>query len=412
MGRISPLRSAFAVLLSALAAACVGGGEPVTGPSPGSGAPGAQGDGGPPREGVEAPTAGEGGAATTPPAPAGETLGFELGEAGSDVLREISILLGADRRPAYAIDVIREVHDLKDYSHRVRIPDAVERCRGAVADLGRSDYTEWDETGMVVVVLSTLALRDSAAIVRNDCVRVLAWFFDWVHPVAAGIPPGGETTEEGVLNALKAMEAILDKEKPFAEAADRLVLTDAVSVLGSHPWSDMSTPDPRLARNRLAQPRGVVRALAARAFRDGRDDAVLADSLDRAIIRVADQVLALSLIAALADPAAHVRAAAARALGERAVPGAVEMLAASLARESESSVRIAWIAALGELGARDEEGRKVVVPALAGVLGDPDGSVRRAAVRELARLTGENPGPESTDWQRWWRENAPEYEKP
>jgi hypothetical protein len=326
-----------------------------------------------------------------------------IGGAGDDLFREVSIFFGADRRPGYALRAIRDVHDLKDWSYRLDVPRAVENCREALADLMVSDYSDWDETGMTVVVVSTLAQRDASALVRNDCVRVLAWFRNWIAPLAAAIPPGPEPDQNAVLGALRAFESILKKEAPFEDPADRTVFVDGVAVLGSYPWAELALPDARLARNRVAQPRGVVRALAGRNFRPGRSDSLVADSLDRALIRVTDQVLVLSLLGGLADPVAHVRAAAARSLGEQRMVAAAPVLARALGTEPEASVRISWLAVLGNLGETGESVRDEVVPAIAGLLHDPNDSVRRAAARELAGLTHEDPGPDVTDWQRWWR---------
>ncbi|MCU0726937.1 MAG: HEAT repeat domain-containing protein [Planctomycetes bacterium] len=331
-----------------------------------------------------------------------------IGDAGGDLFQELAIFLGADRRPGYALRVIRDVHDLRDWSYRLDVPRAVEKCRDALSDLTVSDYAEWDETGMTVVVVSTLAQRDASALVRNDCVRVLSWFHDWIHPLSAAIPAGEPPDQEGVLDALRALESIMKKETPFADPADRMVFMDGVAVLGTYPWAELALPDAKLARNRVAQPRGVVRALAGRTFRDGRSDPLLADTLDRALIRVTDHVLSLSLLACLADSAAHVRAAAARALGERRIAGAAPVIARVLPGEPESSVRIALVGVLGDLGETGEDVKALAIPALAGLLEDPNDSVRRAAARELAGLTFENPGPDVSDWQRWWRERNAE----
>ena len=91
-----------------------------------------------------------------------------FGETGDDALRELTFLLGADRRPGYALRTIRDVHDLSDWSYKVNAKNPVERCREALADLMVSDYEGWGETGMVAVVVSTMIQRDASALVRND----------------------------------------------------------------------------------------------------------------------------------------------------------------------------------------------------------------------------------------------------
>jgi hypothetical protein len=331
-----------------------------------------------------------------------------FGDTGNDLLNELSFLLGADRRPGYALRTIRDVHDLSDWSYKIDAKNGVERCRESLEDLKVSDYEGWDETGMVVVVISTMIQRDASALVRNDCVGVLTWFYDWIHPLAEEIPAGSEPGEDAVLDALRALDSILTKEGGAAAGADRSVLVDAIATLGNFPWAKVALPEPRLMRTRVAQPRGVVRALASRPLKDARGNALLADTLDRALIRVTDQVITMSLLGALIDPADHVRSAAARAIQDRRLPGGVAQIARALPVEKESPVRLSCIAALGALGGDDEAAKAEAIPALAAALGDVNDSVRRAAATELARLTGEDPGPDVADWQRWWREKSPE----
>ena len=223
---------------------------------------------------------------------------------------------------------------------------------------------------------------------------MLTWFYDWIHPLAEEIPAGSEPGEDAVLDALRALQSILTKEGGAAAVdADRTVLVDAVSTLGNYPWSKLSVPDPRLVRTKVAQPRGVVRTLAGRPLNDARSNALLADTLDRALIRVTDQVITMSLLGALVDPSDHVRAAAARAAADRRVPGGAALIGRALPAERESSVRMACVVALGTLGTGDETAKAEAIPALAATLGDSNDSVRRAAATELARLTGEDPGP-------------------
>ena len=85
------------------------------------------------------------------------------------------------------------------------------------------------------------------------------------------------------------------------------------------------------------------------------------------------------LIDALKSPVADVRAQAARALGERAVPIADEPLIALL-KDREPAVRLQAVIALGRIGDRD------AVPALLPVLADKDAFIAFSARQALRRI--------------------------
>jgi len=331
-------------------------------------------------------------------------------DTSSDIFGDIAIFFGGDRPPSRALKVIREVHDLKDWSYRMNVPNAVEQCRDAVRDLARSDYASWDESGLVVSVVSQMLSRDPSALVRSDCVTALLWFHGWVHPDAKKMGKGVASPMEDVNRALTALAELPKGQAGVANPSNRLVCIDAVSILGSHPWDDIRSPDPSVVRTSLARPRGITRRLTARDLTGYRKVPEVRDTLDRALLRLSDQVIFMSLVGALADGSSHVRSAAVAALTRAGRSRAVPPLIHTLEKEEHEFVRTAIVEAITDLAEYSETPMPEAVVALAAELTDPDLSVRYAAARGLTRLTGESPGGDPTDWIRWWQENGAEYQ--
>jgi len=359
----------------------------------------------------------DGGSGGIPPAENGERPAeatgreFEFYGPGEfvEVLQEAFIFFGGDRPPSRAIQAIREVHDLRDWSLRRDVPDAVGKCREAVRDLTRSDYKTWHETAVAVVVLSEMSIRHPSALIRHECVDALEWFDGWIHPDAEKMGPGVETTEADVGKALRALDRLAASEKPPADPAERIVCVEAVTVLGSHVWDDGVAKEPAVIRTRLSRPRGILVRLIRPDLQRRRADEAVSDTLDRAILRLADTVIRLSQMAALGDRTAHVRARAAKAVARCGDARATAPLAWSLEAETRADVKRELAAALGEVAGSERAGE--AVPALGAALSHSSPSVRSAAARALAKVTGEDPGPDTSDWQRWWTEHSGEYGK-
>lgn len=351
----------------------------------------------PPREGGPSPS-GEAPAEIPTTEPAGKNP--------LDFLGEVLIFLGADRPPVLALREIREVHDLKDWSHRFDVPNSAERCREAVHDLGESDYESWDDLATAVWVLSTMAVRDPSALVRDDAIGVLAGFRPWVHRDAVAMGRGPQVTEEDVSRALSSLKDLHAENRPHRTPAERMACMDGISVLGNYPWDRLKMDDPAAARAQLSPPRGVFRFLLAGSLEADRADPRIRDTLDRALVRLSDEVIFLTEVAGLADRAGHVRRTAAKALEAAGDPRAVGPLAFTLSREGEDAVTLGILSALGELGTAGD--RTVALAAAAGRLDDPSPSVRRAAARAMAGITGENRPDDPAAWRRWWREQGGE----
>jgi len=385
--------SLFAVLLLmvCLAFACNGGTPPEAPPEGGTPGekPGESGENGKP-EGYQEP-------------PPTDLSKLEFSGGGFDFVNDVFIFFGADRPPSRALKEIREVHDMKDWSYNPKYPDAAKRTSEAIADLRESDYTSFDDTSMVVAILSTMVSRDRSALVRDDCIATLGWFRSWIHPMLLDVGDGVLTSEEEVLQALKVLDALHKDPKAKLSSSDRLVCLDAIAILGSHRWDDVVSDDPIVYRTKMSRPRAIIRRLTGYDLRTSRQDPQIRDTLDRALIRVTDQTLFLSLVAGLSDTVAHVRSGAARQLRKAGDPRALPPLLHTLESEEDAPVRLALISAISEVAVLTDEGKATATPSLAKALNDSSTSVQRAAARALKRVTGQNPGPDPIDWRRWWR---------
>ncbi len=334
-------------------------------------------------------------------------LEFAISEKSADFLQEVLIFLGADRPPRRALRVIRDTHDLKDWSLRLDVPGAAEKTREALRDLTRSDYESWEETALVISIVSTLSTRDRASLIRSDCISTLHWFDGWVHPDAVALGRGPEPAEKETLQAMNVILDLAEKAKTGDVAGNRGVVIQAVEILGNHRWARVDRPEPGILRARLSRPRGVIRLLGSNRLDWCKGDPEVRAALDRALVRLADDVHTLAPLAALGDRAPFVRAAAAAAIRPDAAD-AVGPLAHALRREVTASVRLSLVNALGRLAGEGAGPRHPAVAALAGVLADPDASVRRAAARLLERATGLGLGSDPAAWRRWWRNEGPE----
>jgi HEAT repeat protein len=138
-----------------------------------------------------------------------------------------------------------------------------------------------------------------------------------------------------------------------------------------------------------------------------RGNAQIRDTLDRALLRVSDEVVVLTMMAALADRTGYVRTSAAKALTRSRDARAVGPLILALESEPTDFVRLELVRALGASAVGDA--RRRAIPALADSLIDLDTSVRQAAAREMERLTGAGIGVDPSAWLRWWKEHGKEY---
>ncbi|MHC4470968.1 MAG: hypothetical protein ACYTDY_12100 [Planctomycetota bacterium] len=317
---------------------------------------------------------------------------------------------GGDPGPSEQLSVLRLLHDPLDGSHRLSLPDTADRCRRAVRELRDRDYSSWPVAGYVVNRLSRLASRDPSALVRWECLTTLAWFRGWVHPLAVSVGPGEGAEESEVIEAFRTLKILREHPGMRKDPANRRALLRAVDALGSHRWDSGTSEGPGLVKGRLA---GAQRALTG--LIDGRTDPWreiphLRNAIDRATLRVTDQVVALTSIAALSDPVAFVRARAVEVLEPTAGTEAIRALALALALEMEPAARLRLIDTLGRLGAARSETETVVVQALAAALFDADEPLRRAAAHALDRVvSGGETTMDPSAWRRWWRENARRY---
>lgn len=95
------------------------------------------------------------------------------------------------------------------------------------------------------------------------------------------------------------------------------------------------------------------------------------------------------------DPDPRVRVAACGVWERRGGPDAVRFLAASATKDSELSVRLRAIRALGEL--RDQAAVAALVP----LLDDPDPAVQSRVCVALGRATGLALGNDPQKWRQW-----------
>lgn len=336
--------------------------------------------------------------------------GLSVAGSGFGMIQDVLIFFGADRRPSYALREIAAVHDMKSWTHRPGVSDAVDRCREAVQDLTISDYDGWNDKALVIAVLSTMSVRDSSGLVRHDCIDALAWFEGKVRPEVLTLGRGVDTTEEEVIRALRALDELNKDPGPELSLSEKMVCIDAISILGSHPWDAVRGAAPSTVRTSLSRPRGVIRRLTARDLDAYRADAEVKATFDQALVRVAGEVLFMSQIAGLADPVEHVRAAAAKALKLSEDRRAVKHLAYALKTEEMLPVRLAIISSLRELVMRYPEMRRASIPALAAALTGTDESVRRASARALAGILEKGPADDPAWWQRWWSDHGEEYQ--
>ncbi len=359
---------------------------------------------------TEAPGGGENGEKPKgyQPPPPTDLSKLEFSGGGFDFVNDVFYFFGADRLSSRALVEIREVHDLKDWSYQAKYPDAAARTRAAIADLRDSDYTSWDDTAMVVAILSTMVSRDRSALVRDDCICTLSWFRGWVHPTLISVGPTIQTSEEEVLQALKVLDALHEDRVTPLGASDRLVCIDAIAVLGNHDWDRVMSDNPIVYRTKMSRPRAIIRRLTGRDLQKSRADPEIRDTLNRALIRVTDQTLFLSLVAGLTDPVPHVRAGSARHLRSAGDPRALAPLLHTLESEEDAPVRLALISAIADVAVLNDEGKAAAVPGLAAALNDSSTAVQRSSARALARVTGANPGPDPVDWRRWWRKKNTE----
>jgi len=326
---------------------------------------------------------------------------------GGTFFQDLFIFFGGERPPGRALQKIRDTHNLSDWTYKIGVEDAVETTREGVQELARSDYKSWDETALVISLLSTLAIRDPASVVRTDSIATLTWFRNWIHEDTIRMGRGVPTTEDEVLNALKVLDDMRKDKTVEGNPQKTMVLIDAISILGSHPWDELVSDRPAIIKYRLARPRGVIGRLTRPDLTARRGNAQIRDTLDRALLRVSDEVVILTMMAAMSDPTAYVRASGAKALFLARDPRAVGPLIATLGTERRDFVRLELVKALGACASGDR--RKLAVPALADTLIDTDVSVQQAAASELERLVGAGLGPNVSAWLRWWKVHAKEY---
>jgi len=321
--------------------------------------------------------------------------------------QDMFIFFGGERPPGRALQKIRETHDLTDWTYRAGVEDAIETTREGVQELARSDYHSWDETALVISLLSTMAVRDPAALVRSDTLSTLNWFRRWIHEDTIRMGKGVVTTEDDVIEALKALDRLQNDPAATTDPRRVMAMIDAISILGSHPWDELTSERPAIIKTTLSRPRGVIGRLTRPDLTARRGIPEIRDTLDRALLRVADEVIILTMMAAMADRTAYVRASAAKTLFLARDPRAVGPIVSTLGVETRDFVRLELVKALGAsaLGTA----RKRAIPALADVLMDTDISVRQAAASELERLTGAGIGSDVSAWHRWWKKHEKEY---
>lgn len=186
-----------------------------------------------------------------------DTLTLYTPEGTEGFFQDLLVFFGAERPPSRALAKIRDTHNLRDWTYRIEVPDAVETTREAVLELTESDYDSWEETALVIAVLSTMATRDASSLVRADCITSLTWFRGWIHDDAVRMGRGVATTEEDVIKALRALDKLKTDPKAGTDPFRTLLILDSVSVLGSHPWDELASERPSVIRTTLSRPRGV-----------------------------------------------------------------------------------------------------------------------------------------------------------
>lgn len=320
---------------------------------------------------------------------------------------DLKIFFGGDRPPKRALKKLLDTHDFTTWAYRPEVADGVQLTREAVEEFARCDYASWEETSLVVTVLSTMVTRDPAAVVRADCLTTLGWFQNWIHDDALRLDPPIKTTEDLVMKARKALRSLKADAKASSDPKKAKIIFGAVTVLGSHPWYEAGSNRPAIIRSSLARPRRVLRRLMSSDMTARRSNADIDKALDTALIRVNDQVVIMTLMAGLADTTAYVRAGAAKALAEAGDPRAVGPIISAIDRETRDSVIQELVRALGKNALGDT--RRDAIPALADLLIHTDVTVRQAAARELERLTGEGLEVDPAAWLRWWKTHAKEY---
>ncbi|MEN8149564.1 MAG: hypothetical protein ABFS86_07055 [Planctomycetota bacterium] len=320
---------------------------------------------------------------------------------------DLEIFLGGERSPSIALRKIVATHDLSSWTYRPEVPDAVEITRDAVEELRDSDYDSWEETSLIVQVVSMMAVRDPASVVRTDCLSTLDWFRTRVREEVIRLDPPLETTEQDVTSAFEALDAAKGDRRAAADPKKAKILLHAVGVLGSHRWDEVDSDRPAHWRSSLSGPRHVVRRLGRRDVTAHRANPEIAGAVDAALIRVTDQIIIMTMIGALADRTAYVRAAAAKTLAEARDPRAVSPIILSIDTEPRDFVIQDLVRALGRCALGEK--RREAVPALAGLLVHTDVTVRQAAAREMERLTGAGLDVDPAAWLRWWKDNAKDY---
>lgn len=298
-------------------------------------------------------------------------------------------VLGQDRDPRYYYEKLRDSHDATSETFAYRLTDdtyLVDKSVDAAGRLGAVDFSRLEGQAQAVILLSSVLIEDPAALARTQAAASLTRM--GLRLPRYPRPPWVQDRIErgdGLLAFLQELDglhdvsgALRDPRPPFAER--RLFL---VRTIG-----DMNIVDLEIARD-------AVKPFTNRPYLIDATEADLRSESDTALVKRMQELIRLSLQAALDAPQDHVRREALiglKLLGERR---AEEAVLARLPLEPDWQVRAEAIEYLGKMASEK------AVEALVPLLEDGDSTLRHKARQALVRVAGRDLGRERRAWQAW-----------
>lgn len=305
-------------------------------------------------------------------------------------------VLGHERDPRYYYEKLRDSHDAESDAFRYRVTDdpyLVDKSVDATERLGRARYSRLEGQAQVAILLSNVLLEDPVPLARTNAASSLTRM--GVRLPRYGRPAWARDQEErgdrflAWLRNLDAMHAPDGRLlAPTPEEARRRI--ELVRAMG-----DVEIADLEIARD-------AVKPFTTRRFLIDAAEPELRAAVDTALVKRIEDLIKLSLQAALDAPYDHVRREAVMGLKLMAVARAEDAVLGRLTVEFDPHVRGEIVEYLGKLGSED------AIEALVGLLQDGDPSIRHRARRALVRIAGRDFGRDHGPWVSWAHAMHPE----
>jgi hypothetical protein len=314
------------------------------------------------------------------------------GGSAMDVL--VYDLLGQDREPRYYYDLLRRSHDESTWCYNCGAdPFLVDKNIDAVERLGDASITRIEGQAQVVSLLVDMLVEDRSALARAAAARSLG-------KIAARLPnhPPPQVPDRGerflaLLQELDALHAPNGQGRPTTPGA-RARMAQIVTQIGDLRLEDFTAS------------KSAARFFWSRPFLIQEAEPTMRATIDTAVARRTDSLIAQALRAAVEDPVPEVRRDAIIALQTLGDVTAADAVIERLEREPNWLVRLEAVEYLGIVGSGPAAA--TLIP----LLDDPEASVRHKSRQALVRIAGQDLGMRRETWAAWARNRWPDLPLP